>query len=77
MSRHDWELMEFLTLLWAMGVFNRDDPPKVAARKIMTYIKEHKYLPRFNDLSWEENHKFYDKVYEQFKRRMKEVSEEC
>ena len=76
MSGRDWELMEFLSLLWAMGVFNRNDPPKVAARKIMTYIKEREYLPRFDDLSREENHRFYDKVYEQFKRRMKEVSEE-
>ena len=74
MNGYDWELMEFLSLLWAMGVFNRNDSPKAAARKIMTYIKEHKYLPRFDDLSREETYRFYNKVYEQFKRRIKEAS---
>jgi len=74
--KNDWELMEFLSLLWARGIFDKNDSPKVAARKIMNYIKEHEYLPTFDDLSVDENRKFYDKVYEQIKRRMKEVPEE-
>jgi len=71
LSGNDYELKMFLTILWAEGVFSRNDPPEIAARKIVNYLRNTTHLPRIDDLSYTENIQFYEKVFEQLRRRMK------
>jgi len=68
---NDYELKKFLTILWAEGVFSREDPPEVAAEKIVNYLRNASHLPRIDDLSYEENIEFYKKAFQQLSRKVK------
>jgi len=75
MSRVSPEFMEALTMLWAYGVFDKEDSPHEAAKKIMDYLRRSRSFPRIDDLRYDENVRFWKKFLKELRKLLKDEKE--